>query len=38
LHYLKAVSQKDFASAEKLKANVFSLMKEYYNSHSEIIQ
>jgi 1-acyl-sn-glycerol-3-phosphate acyltransferase len=34
LHYLKPVSQKDFPFAEKLKENVFNLMKEYYSSHS----
>jgi 1-acyl-sn-glycerol-3-phosphate acyltransferase len=32
LHYLKAVSPKNFPSAEKLKDHVFNLMKEYYTS------
>lgn len=36
LHYLKPVSQKDFSSAEKLKENVFTVMKEYYLNNSKL--
>jgi len=35
LHYLKPVSQKDFSSAEQLKAAVFNMMKEYYLKNSK---
>jgi 1-acyl-sn-glycerol-3-phosphate acyltransferase len=35
LHYLKAASQK-ILLRQKIKRNVFNLMKEYYSSHPEI--
>ncbi len=35
LHYLKPISPKDFPSSEKLKEQVFNLMKEYYTSHPD---
>lgn len=36
LHYLNPVSPKEFPSAEKLKENVFNLMKEYYVKNSKL--